>query len=99
MIALKGHYRTWSSGFARWRRAASRDVEVFELDNYYPAGDEQVLVNEVTGRVVPEGGIPLQVGVVVNNVITLSQVARAVRRRPAGDPRRPLTVAARCADR
>ena len=46
-----------------------RDVEVFELGNYYPAGDEQVLVNEVTGRVVPEGGIPLQVGTVVNKTV------------------------------
>ena len=35
---------------------------------FYPAGDEQVIVYEVTGRVVPEGGIPLNVGVVVSNV-------------------------------
>lgn len=37
---------------------------------FYPAGDEQVIVYEVTGRVVPEGGIPLNVGVVVSNVET-----------------------------
>lgn len=42
-------------------------VEVWELPDIYPAGDEQVLVYEITGRVVPEGGIPLHVGCVVVN--------------------------------
>jgi len=57
-------------------------VEVLILDNVYPAGDEFLLVFEATGRVIPEGGIPLDVGVVVNNVTTLSQVADAVEGRP-----------------
>lgn len=42
-------------------------VEVKELPDIYPAGDEQVLVYELTGRVVPEVGIPIQVGCVVLN--------------------------------
>ena len=46
---------------------------------FYPAGDEQVIVYEVTGRVVPEGGIPLNVGVVVSNVETALNVLAAVR--------------------
>jgi Na+-translocating ferredoxin:NAD+ oxidoreductase RnfC subunit len=92
VIALKGHYE---DTVARVREVATRsfpDIEVFELGNYYPAGDEQVLVNEVTERVVPEGGIPIEVGVVVNNVITLSWVADAV---DGSKPvtRRVLTVA------
>ena len=49
-----------------------------KLGDFYPAGDEQVLVNEVTGRTVPEGGIPLQVGVVVINVETLFNIAGAL---------------------
>jgi len=77
------------------------DVALFELDNFYPAGDEHVLVNLVTGKVIPEGGIPLAVGVVVSNVITLRNVAQAVDTgRPVtrrmltvhGDVRRPITV-------
>ncbi len=51
--------------------------ELFKLDNFYPAGDEQVLVYEVTGKIVPEGGIPLQVGVVVINVETLLNIYKA----------------------
>lgn len=54
------------------------DIELFFLPDFYPAGDEQVLVHEVTGRIVPEGGIPLHVGVVVVNVETLVNVARAL---------------------
>jgi propanediol utilization protein pduS len=42
-------------------------ITVNELKDVYPAGDEQVLVYELTGRVVPEMGIPLNVGCVVVN--------------------------------
>lgn len=65
-------------------------VELRSLENVYPAGDEYLLVHELTGRAVPEGGIPLDVGVVVNNVTTLAQVADAVEGRPV--TRRMVTV-------
>ena len=55
-----------------------KNVELAYLPDIYPAGDEQVLVREITGRIVPEGGIPLQVGVVVANVETLINVAKAL---------------------
>ena len=60
-------------------------IELMPLANVYPAGDEFLLVFEATGRVVPEGGIPLDVGVVVNNVTTLAQVADAVEGRPVSE--------------
>jgi len=47
------------------------------LSDVYPAGDEHVLVEEVTGRAVPQAGIPIQVSVVVSNVTTLWRVALA----------------------
>ncbi len=52
-------------------------IKLHLLDNFYPAGDEHVLVYEATGRVVPMGGIPLDVNVVVSNVFTLSLMADA----------------------
>ncbi|MHC1748315.1 MAG: 4Fe-4S dicluster domain-containing protein [Cellulosilyticaceae bacterium] len=52
-------------------------VEVKELEDVYPAGDEQVLVYELTGRVVPETGIPLNVGCVVINSETALNVYKA----------------------
>ncbi len=65
-------------------------IEVFRLSNYYPSGDEQEIVREVTGKTVPEAGLPLDVGSLVQNVETLINVAKAV----AGKPviRRVLTV-------
>ncbi len=54
-------------------------IDIHRLDNYYPAGDEQALVCDVLGLVVPEGGIPIDVGVVVQNVGTLINIARASR--------------------
>ena len=59
-----------------------KEIELYPLDNFYPAGDEQVLVYEILGRVVPEGGIPLDVGVVVDNVGTLAQITQAVEGTP-----------------
>jgi Na+-translocating ferredoxin:NAD+ oxidoreductase RnfC subunit len=57
-------------------------LSVVPLGDFYPAGDEFVLVYETTGRLVPQGGIPLQVGVVVLNVETLWNLAEAKEGRP-----------------
>lgn len=54
-----------------------KNISVFRLGDYYPAGDEQCLVYEATGRIVPPGGIPLDVGCVVSNVETLYNAASA----------------------
>ncbi len=66
-------------------------IELAGVDDFYPAGDEQVLVHEVTGRIVPEGGIPLDVGVVVQNVATMVNVRRAMDGVPV--TRKDVTVA------
>ncbi|MBN1336530.1 MAG: 4Fe-4S dicluster domain-containing protein [Deltaproteobacteria bacterium] len=52
-------------------------IHLHRLGDFYPAGDEVVLVFEVTGRLVPPGGLPLHVGCLVNNVETLVNVSRA----------------------
>ncbi|AKL96456.1 RnfC domain containing NADH:ubiquinone oxidoreductase [Clostridium aceticum] len=75
-------------------------VEVKELPDIYPAGDEQVLVYELTGRVVPETGIPIEVGCVVVNSETALNIYYASMQVPvtqtyitvAGDIPNPLTV-------
>ncbi len=54
----------------------------FEVGNFYPSGDEHILTFLVTGRVVPEGGIPPEVGVLVHNVETLVNLARALKGEP-----------------
>ncbi len=52
-------------------------IDIAPLGDVYPAGDEFILVYEVLGRVVPPGGIPLDVGAVVINVETAMNVALA----------------------
>ena len=57
-------------------------LRVHLLGDYYPAGDEYDLVYEVTGRLIPPGGIPIQVGAVVNNVETFVNIAAAAEGKP-----------------
>jgi Na+-translocating ferredoxin:NAD+ oxidoreductase RnfC subunit len=59
--------------------SGKKGLSVHRLEDYYPAGDEFCQVYEVTGRLIPMGGIPIQVGVVVNNVETLYNMAHAER--------------------
>ncbi len=75
-------------------------IKVQELPDVYPAGDEQVLVYELTGRVVPEAGIPIQVGCVVVNSETALNIYNGMQGKPvtekyitvAGDIPNRLTV-------
>jgi Na+-translocating ferredoxin:NAD+ oxidoreductase RnfC subunit len=75
-------------------------VRVQLLGDYYPAGDEYDLVYNVTGKLIPPGGIPIAVGVVVNNVETFVNIAAAQAGRPvihktltiAGAVRSPATM-------
>ncbi len=53
-------------------------VDVVTIGDFYPAGDEHVLVYELTGRIVPESGLPLHVGCVVINPETLWNISRAL---------------------
>ena len=46
-------------------------VEVVGLDVLYPQGAEKMLIRSVTGRVVPAGRLPFEVGAVVANVQTI----------------------------
>ena len=50
------------------------------LDEVYPAGDEVVLIYEVTGKVVRPGGLPIECGVAVFNVETVYNVYRAIKK-------------------
>jgi Na+-translocating ferredoxin:NAD+ oxidoreductase RnfC subunit len=89
VIALKRHYKDAIAALMK-NLPEDGSIKLHLLENYYPAGDEFLLVYEVAGKVIPEGGIPLHVGIVVNNVITLMQVARAVNGKPVTE--RAVTV-------
>ena len=50
-------------------------VHVTNLPALYPQGAEKVLIYNTTQRIVPEGGLPSDVGVLVMNVSTLAALA------------------------
>lgn len=61
-------------------KAAYNDetVEVIPLKTKYPQGDEKRLIHSITEREVPAGALPMDVGVVVNNVGTAYAIANAI---------------------
>lgn len=54
------------------------NIQVRVLKEKYPQGSEKQLIYACTGREVPVGGLPIAVGVIVNNVGTAVAVADAV---------------------
>ena len=54
-------------------------AEVNALPALYPQGGENVLIHNTTGRVVPEGKLPIDVGCIVINTSTLVALTRYIR--------------------
>ena len=54
------------------------DIEVCVARTKYPQGAEKTLIKRVTGRIVPSGGLPADVGCVVDNVATVKAIADAI---------------------
>jgi electron transport complex protein RnfC len=52
------------------------DFEIRVLPASYPQGGEKVLIYNITGEIVPEGKLPLDVGVVVINVTSLAFIGK-----------------------
>lgn len=82
VIALKASYTREIAALEEAIRSLGSDVRLHRLESFFPAGDEQTIVYEVTGKVVPPAGIPLNVGCVVNNVATLYGIYEAMEGRP-----------------
>lgn len=78
IVALKKKYKTAIESLSK-ATTGEKDIDIFLLGDFYPAGDEFILVHEVTGKVIPEGNIPLSEGVVVQNVGTLFNICEAER--------------------
>jgi Na+-translocating ferredoxin:NAD+ oxidoreductase RnfC subunit len=89
IIGVKRKYEGLLGGLAA--AAAGAKIAMHYLGDFYPTGDEYILVYETTRRLIPPRGIPLQVGIVVSNVETL----RNLRYAADGEPvtRKYVTVA------
>ncbi|NOY80350.1 MAG: electron transport complex subunit RsxC [Kiritimatiellaeota bacterium] len=60
------------------RKTEGTTITVASLSVRYPQGAEKQLIYALTGRKVPTGGLPMDVGCVVQNVGTAAAVAEAV---------------------
>ena len=75
IIALKAKY---GEAIAEITPLLKPGMRIHILKDVYPAGDEVITIWMATGRRVPPAGLPRDVGVAVNNVLTLINLARAV---------------------
>ena len=71
--------------------AAYSEIQPLLCKEKFPQGAEKQLIYSVTGREVPAGGLPMDVGVIVNNIGTAMAVADAVEKnQPLFE--RPITI-------
>lgn len=57
-----------------------KGISIIALKVQYPQGGEKQLINAVTGKEVPSGGLPIAVGTVVSNVGTAFAVYEAIQK-------------------
>lgn len=101
IIAIKSHYTSTLKALEN-EISAFPALSISTLDSVYPAGDEIILIKEVTGKVVDPGKLPISKGVVVCNVESVYNAYRALAGKPvmtkyvtvAGEVKKPLTVCA-----
>jgi electron transport complex protein RnfC len=60
-------------------KSSGGSIRIAALHVKYPQGGEKQLIDATLGREVPSGGLPMDVGVVVQNVATCAAVDDAVR--------------------
>ncbi|MBQ9086573.1 MAG: SLBB domain-containing protein [Clostridia bacterium] len=99
VIAIKEHYKSALQAL----EAEIGDfpgLTIHKLASVYPAGDELILIKEVTGRVVQPGKLPVSVGVTVCNVESVYNIHRAMEGHSvtdkyvtvAGEVKHPITL-------
>ncbi len=75
IIALKAKYKAAIEAITP---LLPSNMRIHILKDVYPAGDEVITIWMATGRRVPPAGLPLDVGIVVSNIQTLINVAKAM---------------------
>ena len=61
------------------KTADIENIEVCVAKTKYPQGAEKMLIKRVTGKMVPSGGLPADVGCVVANISTTKAIADAIK--------------------
>lgn len=75
-------------------------IKLYILEDFYPAGDEFILTYEITKKTIPERALPLEVGCLIQNVMTLIQIHDAYKGIPVtskyvtitGEVKKPIDI-------
>jgi cobalamin reductase len=97
IFAVKGKNKKSIEAISNW---LPQNITLFEMEDVYPAGDEYEVVYHSTGRRIPAGGLPFEIGVVVQNVETFYNIELAAQGKVVthsilsvhGDVKNPLTA-------
>ena len=73
IVGIKGKHREI---IQKLRDTVPPEIDITEIGDFYPAGDEITLIYATTGRIVQPGQLPLSTGCVVQNPETLYNIAR-----------------------
>ena len=99
IIAIKSHYKSTLKALES-EIGDFPALSIHPLESVYPAGDEIILIKEVTGKTVDPGKLPLTVGVTVCNVESVYNIFKAMQGAPvthkyvtvAGEVAHPRTL-------
>lgn len=78
-----------------------KNIKLGLLEEVYPAGDEIVLIYELTGKIIKAGNLPVESGIAVFNVETVYNIYRALKQETpvidklvtvVGEVKNPITV-------
>ncbi len=80
IVAIKPNYKQAISAIEEViGEFSDKNAKIGLLPPVYPSGDEVVTIYEVTGRVVPAGKLPIEVGCIVYNVETMLNAYYAIK--------------------
>ena len=81
-VALIGVEANKPDAFEHLTQVAAnyKNIQVVKLKTKYPQGAEKQLIKALTGRSVPNGKLPIEVGCIVNNIATAFAIYEAVQK-------------------
>ncbi len=77
-VAIEDNKPDAIRGMEKAMQSAPATAQVVVLPTYYPQGAEKQQIYAVTGREVPSGGLPMDVGCLVENAGTCAAICAAV---------------------
>lgn len=74
IIGIESHNKTAIDLLKQTFKGASVEIKVLPTD--YPQGAEKILIKSCTGKILPVGKLPFELGIIVSNVSTVGELGR-----------------------